>query len=136
MEPTLLTSREDAVTTDGEDRGAGVVTVTIHHPEKRNAMTPGMWRQLPPLLKDLAADPGVRVLVLTGAEGTFCAGADIGSLRGTGATGDPALSAGGAAGNRRPWRWRRKKRCSLPQAHPRGRARPLRRWRLPARRRL
>ncbi|WP_326806981.1 MULTISPECIES: enoyl-CoA hydratase/isomerase family protein [unclassified Streptomyces] len=98
MEPTLLTSRDDAVTTDGEDRGAGVVTVTIHHPEKRNAMTPGMWRQLPPLLKDLAADPGVRVLVLTGAEGTFCAGADIGSLRGTGATGDPALSAGGAAG--------------------------------------
>jgi enoyl-CoA hydratase/carnithine racemase len=96
MEPTLFTSRDDALTTDGEDGGTGVVTVTIHHPEKRNAMTPRMWRRLPALLEDLAADPGVRVLVLTGAEGTFCAGADIGSLRGTGAAGSPALSCGTA----------------------------------------
>ncbi|GAA2609613.1 enoyl-CoA hydratase/isomerase family protein [Streptomyces axinellae] len=95
MEPTLLTSRDDAATTDGPGGGAGVVTVTIRHPERRNAMTPGMWRRLPVLLKDLAADPSVRVLVLTGAEDTFCAGADIGSLRDTGAEGDGS-SPGGA----------------------------------------
>lgn len=93
MEPTLLTSRDDAAIADGES--GGVVTVTIHHPEKRNAMTPGMWRQLPGLLADLAADPSVRVLVLTGAEGTFCAGADIGSLRGPGSSGEPDPSQGG-----------------------------------------
>lgn len=58
-----------------------VATVVIHHPAKRNAMTAAMWRALPPLLDTLAADPGVRALVLTGEGGTFCAGADISTLR-------------------------------------------------------
>lgn len=61
----------------------GVATVVIHHPAKRNAMTAGMWRALPPLLDGLAADPAVRVLVLTGEGDTFCAGADISTLRGS-----------------------------------------------------
>ncbi|MFI1004775.1 enoyl-CoA hydratase/isomerase family protein [Streptomyces galbus] len=60
-----------------------VATVVIHHPAKRNAMTAAMWRALPPLLDGLAADPGVRALVLTGEGGTFCAGADISSLQGS-----------------------------------------------------
>ncbi|MGI5479669.1 enoyl-CoA hydratase/isomerase family protein [Streptomyces lavendofoliae] len=59
----------------------GVATVVISNPAKRNAMTAGMWRALPGLLDSLAADPRVRVLVLTGAGTTFCAGADIASLR-------------------------------------------------------
>ncbi|MFF0014049.1 enoyl-CoA hydratase/isomerase family protein [Streptomyces sp. NPDC005374] len=58
-----------------------VATVVVHHPAKRNAMTPAMWRALPPLLDKLAADPDVRALVLTGTGGTFCAGADISTLR-------------------------------------------------------
>ncbi|MFE6887860.1 enoyl-CoA hydratase/isomerase family protein [Streptomyces sp. NPDC057694] len=57
-----------------------VATVVIDHPARRNAMTAGMWAALPPLLDDLAADPAVRVLVLTGAGDTFCAGADISTL--------------------------------------------------------
>ncbi|OKK22433.1 enoyl-CoA hydratase [Streptomyces sp. CB00455] len=60
----------------------GVATVVISHPAKRNAMTAAMWRALPELLATLAADPAVRVLVLTGAGPTFCAGADISSLTG------------------------------------------------------
>jgi enoyl-CoA hydratase/carnithine racemase len=59
----------------------GVATVVIDRPAKRNAMTAAMWRALPPLLDALAADPAVRALVLTGAGGTFCAGADIATLR-------------------------------------------------------
>ncbi|WP_037863130.1 enoyl-CoA hydratase/isomerase family protein [Streptomyces sp. NRRL S-340] len=70
MEPQLLHDVTDAV-----------ATVVVHHPAKRNAMTAAMWRALPPLLDRLAADPGVRALVLTGADGTFCAGADISTLR-------------------------------------------------------
>ncbi|MGW7263996.1 enoyl-CoA hydratase/isomerase family protein [Streptomyces sp. NPDC054842] len=70
MEPQLLHRVAD-----------GVATVVIHHPAKRNAMTAGMWRALPPLLGLLAADPGVRALVLTGEGTTFCAGADISTLR-------------------------------------------------------
>lgn len=60
----------------------GVATVVISHPAKRNAMTASMWRALPELLELLAADEAVRVLVLTGAGPTFCAGADISSLTG------------------------------------------------------
>ncbi|WP_405824448.1 enoyl-CoA hydratase/isomerase family protein [Streptomyces sp. NBC_01390] len=72
MEPQLTHSAAD-----------GIATVVIRHPAKRNAMTAGMWRALPPLLAGLAADPDVRVLVLTGADGTFCAGADISTLKGS-----------------------------------------------------
>ncbi|RPF37841.1 enoyl-CoA hydratase/isomerase family protein [Streptomyces sp. TLI_185] len=72
MEPQLLHSVTDSV-----------ATVVIHHPAKRNAMTAAMWAALPPLLDALAADPGVRALVLTGEGGTFCAGADISTLQGS-----------------------------------------------------
>uniref|UniRef100_A0AAU2UYC8 Enoyl-CoA hydratase/isomerase family protein n=1 Tax=Streptomyces sp. NBC_00003 TaxID=2903608 RepID=A0AAU2UYC8_9ACTN len=69
----------------------GVATVVISNPAKRNAMTSAMWRALPPLLEALAADPDVRALVLTGAGDTFCAGADISTLREPGA--DPKMLA-------------------------------------------
>ncbi|MET8247027.1 enoyl-CoA hydratase/isomerase family protein [Streptomyces sp. NPDC005202] len=72
MEPQLLHDVTDTV-----------ATVVVHHPAKRNAMTAAMWRALPPLLDSLAADPGVRALVLTGEGGTFCAGADISTLQGS-----------------------------------------------------
>ncbi|MFE2099153.1 MULTISPECIES: enoyl-CoA hydratase/isomerase family protein [unclassified Streptomyces] len=62
-----------------------VATVVIRHPAKRNAMTAAMWRALPPLLARLAGDPDVRALVLTGEGSTFCAGADISTLRGSAA---------------------------------------------------
>ncbi|MFE0423748.1 enoyl-CoA hydratase/isomerase family protein, partial [Streptomyces sp. NPDC058953] len=57
------------------DVAEGVATVVIRHPAKRNAMTTAMWRTVPVLLERLAADPAVRVLVLTGEGDTFCAGA-------------------------------------------------------------
>ncbi|MFJ6695191.1 enoyl-CoA hydratase/isomerase family protein [Streptomyces sp. NPDC091272] len=58
-----------------------VATVVLSHRAKRNAMTAGMWRALPELLERLAADRQVRALVLVGDGATFCAGADISSLR-------------------------------------------------------
>ncbi|GGU15615.1 enoyl-CoA hydratase/isomerase family protein [Streptomyces lateritius] len=76
MEPQLK-----AVPADGVAGVAGVVTVVISNPAKRNAMTAAMWRALPGLLADLAADRDVRALVLTGEGETFCAGADISTLR-------------------------------------------------------
>ena len=62
-----------------------VATITIDNPAKRNAMTAQMWRSLPVLLKEFQNHSTVRVVVLTGAEGTFCAGADIGDLEAIGA---------------------------------------------------
>ncbi|MFS2291799.1 MAG: enoyl-CoA hydratase/isomerase family protein, partial [Actinomadura sp.] len=58
----------------------GVGTITIDRPAKRNAMSADMWRALPALLDDLAGNPAVRAVVLTGAGGNFCAGADIAEL--------------------------------------------------------
>lgn len=60
--------------------GDGVARIEIHNPGKRNAMTGPMWRRLPLLLAELAADPAVHVVVLTGSGDTFCAGADIAGL--------------------------------------------------------
>ncbi|MGI5459707.1 enoyl-CoA hydratase/isomerase family protein [Streptomyces sp. CA-249302] len=72
MEPQLLHTVTDSV-----------ATVVVHNPAKRNAMTAAMWAAVPPLLGTLAADAEVRALVLTGEGGTFCAGADISTLRGS-----------------------------------------------------
>lgn len=63
------------------ERAGAVATVTLRNPAKRNAMTPAMWGRLTAELEELAADRDVRAVVLTGAEGTFCAGADISTLR-------------------------------------------------------
>ncbi|WP_329097765.1 enoyl-CoA hydratase-related protein [Actinomadura citrea] len=62
------------------EAAGGVGTVTIDRPAKRNAMSADMWRALPGILDGVAADPDVRVVVLTGAGGNFCAGADISEL--------------------------------------------------------
>jgi enoyl-CoA hydratase/carnithine racemase len=62
----------------------GAATVTISNPALRNALTPAMWQSLPGLLDGLAADPAVRVVVLTGAGGSFSAGADISGFTGPG----------------------------------------------------
>ncbi|WP_459545592.1 enoyl-CoA hydratase/isomerase family protein [Nocardia sp. X0981] len=58
------------------DRGP-VRTVTLNRPQRKNAMTWAMWRELANILRDTADDRAVRALVLTGAGGAFCSGADI-----------------------------------------------------------
>jgi enoyl-CoA hydratase/carnithine racemase len=62
-----------------------IATIRIVNPDKRNAMTAEMWREMPGILGGLAVDPEVRVLVLTGEGHTFCAGADIANLAEVGA---------------------------------------------------
>ncbi|MET7395240.1 enoyl-CoA hydratase-related protein [Dactylosporangium sp. NPDC005572] len=69
-----------------------VATIVITNPAKRNAMTADMWRALPPLLDGLRDDPAVKVVVLTGAGGTFCAGADITEAAPLARDGDDSLA--------------------------------------------
>jgi len=68
-------STELTVSRDGH-----VARLTIDRPDKRNAMTAAMWAGLPDVLRRLADDGDVRVLVVTGAGPSFCAGADISDL--------------------------------------------------------
>jgi enoyl-CoA hydratase/carnithine racemase len=70
-------------------REGAVAVLTITRPEKRNAMTTRMWADLPDVLAGVAADPAVRVLVVTGAGPSFCAGADIADLLGGADPADP-----------------------------------------------
>ncbi|WP_432980613.1 enoyl-CoA hydratase/isomerase family protein [Dactylosporangium sp. CA-233914] len=69
-----------------------LATLVISNPPKRNAMTSAMWSALPSLLEDLAKDPSVRVLILAGAGGTFCAGADITEAAAIARAGDESLA--------------------------------------------
>jgi enoyl-CoA hydratase/carnithine racemase len=54
-----------------------VAVVTIDRPARRNALDLRAWRDLAAAFRDLAAEREVRLVVLTGASGHFCAGADI-----------------------------------------------------------
>lgn len=56
----------------------GVVTVTMNRPEKKNAANGTMWDELRRTWDDLALDPDVRCVVMTGAGDAFCSGADLG----------------------------------------------------------
>lgn len=55
----------------------GVRTLTLNRPQRRNALDPQLWIALRDALRAVPDDDGVRVLVLTGAGGAFCSGADI-----------------------------------------------------------
>lgn len=55
-------------------------TITLHRPQRRNAMTPEMQMELIAALEETAAS-ATRVLVLSGANNAFCSGLDIAVLR-------------------------------------------------------
>src|ERR1043165_1475345 len=59
-----------------EQRGH-VLVVTMNRPEVRNALSGPMLALLRKAWDQVDNDPGVRVCVLTGAGGAFCAGADL-----------------------------------------------------------
>ncbi len=56
-------------------RDDGVVTVTINRPEVLNAMTGEMFADFGAICRGLNDDDSVRAVVVTGADGNFCAGA-------------------------------------------------------------
>jgi len=60
--------------------GDGIATLTIDRPEKRNAMTYAMLFAFTDAMAKLGADDKVRVVIVTGAGGTFCAGTDLADL--------------------------------------------------------
>src|SRR6188768_1584095 len=70
----------DEVLVDAVD---GVQTITINRPQARNAATLAVARGIAAALDELDSRDDLRIGILTGAGGTFCAGMDLkGFLRG------------------------------------------------------
>lgn len=61
------------------ERRDGVVTVTLNRPEKKNAANDVMWSELHQTFAEVTANHDDRVMVVTGAGGAFCSGADLSS---------------------------------------------------------
>src|SRR3546814_5895470 len=61
-------------------RDRGVMHLTLNRPEARNAMNPQMLAELEIAIDAVRADREVRAIVLRGAGGHFCAGADLKSM--------------------------------------------------------
>ncbi|MCD4533014.1 crotonase/enoyl-CoA hydratase family protein [Nocardioides sp. cx-169] len=77
------------------ERRDGVVVITINRPEARNAVDGETARRIAAAVDELDADDALRVGVLTGAGGSFCAGMDLKAfLRGD----SPAIEGRGFAG--------------------------------------
>jgi enoyl-CoA hydratase/carnithine racemase len=60
----------------GIERSGSVASVTLNRPEKRNALSIALRRELAASFDALSADASVAVVVLTGAGPAFCAGMD------------------------------------------------------------
>ncbi len=69
--PILLTELRDEV-----------LHLTLNRPDKRNALSRELLRQLHSTLEEIAADTSVRVVVLAGNGPAFCAGHDLGEMVG------------------------------------------------------
>jgi enoyl-CoA hydratase/carnithine racemase len=61
-------------------RDAGVLTLTLDYPARRNALAVPLREQLHDLLEAAQGDRAIGAIVLTGAGGTFCSGGDISGM--------------------------------------------------------
>lgn len=55
----------------------GIGRITLNRPERMNAVTTELARELEHALSDLSSDPAVNVIVIRGAGKNFCAGGDV-----------------------------------------------------------
>jgi 2-(1,2-epoxy-1,2-dihydrophenyl)acetyl-CoA isomerase len=67
--------RMDELLVERDDQG--VVTLTINRPQVKNAIAGDMWEQLRCIFQEVTRRDDDRVLVITGAGGSFCAGAEL-----------------------------------------------------------
>jgi 2-(1,2-epoxy-1,2-dihydrophenyl)acetyl-CoA isomerase len=71
----------------------GVGVVTLNRPDRRNALHPDMYEQVPVVLERFEADPDVGCILVTATGSAFCAGGDVrdgGDARGGPPGGDGA----------------------------------------------
>jgi len=72
-----MTQREPRVLVERAGHAGAVALIRLNRPEKSNAVDQALMEELDSRLAALAADRGCRVIVLTGAGKSFCAGGDL-----------------------------------------------------------
>lgn len=77
----MSTTTTAATATLRVEHDGPVATIVMDNQRRRNALTQSMWQSFEPILKELEADPTVKVVVVRGAGGNFSAGADISDLK-------------------------------------------------------
>lgn len=104
MEPSYLgliaAARADERELVRVTRRDAVATVTLSDPQRFNALGAALTVQLQDRLAELIADPGVRVVILTGADPAFSAGGDVHLM-----TRAHRVMREGAEGTVGLWRW-------------------------------
>jgi enoyl-CoA hydratase/carnithine racemase len=56
---------------------AGIATITLNRPERLNALTFEVYKELRDTFQRLDTEPGVRAIIITGAGRAFCSGGDV-----------------------------------------------------------
>lgn len=69
----------ETIKVDTDERG--ITTLTLNRPDKHNAMSSQMMREISDAARLLNHDDQVRGVILTGSGKSFCAGADLGWMR-------------------------------------------------------
>lgn len=59
------------------ERDGGLLTLRMHRPDKKNALTRAMYAAMAEMLDEAERDPSVRVVLLTGSEACFTSGNDV-----------------------------------------------------------
>src|SRR6266536_1320460 len=59
------------------DPHTGVATITLNRPDRLNALTFDVYRELRDAFRTLDGQPGVRAVIITGAGRAFCSGGDV-----------------------------------------------------------
>jgi enoyl-CoA hydratase/carnithine racemase len=62
------------------DKEQGLARIRLNRPEKLNALNPGVYEELERIFGDCKSDPGIKVVIISGNEKAFAAGADIDTM--------------------------------------------------------
>ncbi len=73
------------------ERDGHLMIVTMNRPERMNALSGAMLIRMFDAYQEASRDPEVRCILVTGAGGNFCSGADLKSMSGDGGQGDPEI---------------------------------------------
>jgi enoyl-CoA hydratase len=73
------------------EREDHVMTITMNRPERYNALSGAMLLRMYDAYEEASKDPDVRCIIVTGAGGNFCSGADLKGMSGDAGNEDPEI---------------------------------------------